>query len=240
MTVLEAHRLTFGYSPERTVLHDVDLRLDAGEVVGLIGPNGSGKSTLIRLLADLLHTRHGDIRVCGLDHRSRGAKTALMHLASNDYLPEFLTGLEYLRFMHSLYDEPLDVAAAETAFDRYQMTGRHQDLIEDYSHGMRKKTQLIAALLLRRPLTLIDETLNGIDIDATYTFERDIAELRMDGHGVLLCSHDFALLERCADRVVFLHHGVVLEDAPTPDLCTRHGNLDLMVREAVDATRVTS
>lgn len=107
-----------------------------------------------------------------------------LYVASNDNLPEFLTGEEYLRFVHGLYRERVDLALAGRLFERYQMTGRSSELIEDYSHGMRKKLQLISAFMLRRKLTIIDETLNGIDIDALYTFEEDVSSLASDGRSV--------------------------------------------------------
>lgn len=232
--LLEAHGITYAYGAGKPALTDVQLHVSSGEIHGLIGPNGSGKSTLMKLMSNLLHSKKGNIQVCGREHQSLAARTSLMYLASNDYLPEFLTGLEYLRFIHSLYREKVAETAVAEYFKRYQMTGRQHDLMEDYSHGMRKKTQLIAALLLRRPLTLIDETLNGIDIDAIYTFERDIRALRNEGCGILLCSHDFTLLERCADRITFLHRGVVLEDDSTEALLERYGTLDAMVRKTVD------
>lgn len=90
--------------------------------------------------------------------------------------------------------------------------------MEDYSHGMRKKTQLISAFLMRRPLTVIDETLNGIDIEALYLVEKELARMRSEGCGILLCSHDFLMLERIADRVVFLDYGHVIADTAVSQL----------------------
>lgn len=109
------------------------------------------------------------------------------------------------------------------------MEGRHDDLIEDFSHGMRKKTQLISALLLRRPVTVIDETLNGVDIEALHLGEVQLAGLRDQGMAVLLCTHDFALLERLADRILFLDLGQLIVAADTGSLVREHGSLAAMV-----------
>lgn len=235
--VLEAHDVTFSYDGARNVLHRVDLRVAPDEIVALIGPNGSGKSTLIKVMADLQRLRHGTVTVAGHRHERREAKSSMMYLASNDYLPEFLTGLEYLKYMHGLYGADVDLGAVESCFERYQMAGRHRDLIEDYSHGMRKKVQLVAALLLQRPVTVIDETLNGVDIDAVYTFEQDLAGLCRQGRGVLLCSHDFRMLEKVAHRVCFLHRGLLVEDLPMPQVLSEHGSLDSLVRDYVAVLR---
>lgn len=235
--MLTATDITFSYTPERPVLDRVSLSVTPGTLRGLIGPNGSGKSTLIKIIANVLHTRNGEIRIDGQGHRTSAARQALFYVASNDFLPEFLTGMEYLQMMHRLYGLRLDRAAAAEAFERYQMGGRERHLIEDYSHGMRKKTQLIAALLVARPVTIIDETLNGIDIDALYTIEQDLAAARDAGAAILLCSHDFPLLERTADHVSFLHTGTVLAEGTVHELTVEFGGLDEMVRLYVRATR---
>lgn len=99
---------------------------------------------------------------------------------------------------------------------------------------MRKKTQVISALLMRRRLTIVDETLNGIDVEALYRCEREFGRLRADGLAVLLCTHDFALLERLADRIVFLDFGAVVENAPTADLVAVHGSLANVVFDHLD------
>lgn len=158
-----------------------------------------------------------------------------MYLAGNDYVPEFLTGLEYLKFMAGLYGEQLSVDEVSALFARYGMTGRERNLIEDYSHGMRKKVQLVAALLLRRAVTIIDETLNGIDLDAQFAFEEDISLLTQRGGSLLLCSHDFGLLQRTCSRVLFLHHGTLAVDDTLTAVDTEYGSLEQMVRDVLTA-----
>ena len=134
-----------------------------------------------------------------------------------------------------LYGVEVDHAVADRLFETFSMSGRYDDLIEDYSHGMRKKTQLISALLMRRPLTIIDETLNGIDIEALYLTEQELTRLRDEGRSVVLCSHDFALLERLTDRVLFLDHGILVADASTSSLVEEHGSLATMVFGHLDS-----
>ena len=91
-------------------------------------------------------------------------------------------------------------------------------MIEDYSHGMRKKVQLLSAFLLKRHLTVIDETFNGIDLDAIRVCKRGILDLRQGEGSVLLCTHDLNLLEDVADRVVLLADGELIRKASVPDL----------------------
>lgn len=232
---LSVDNLNYSYNSRIQVLHDVSLKIAENQVVGLIGPNGSGKSTLIKVILDLLQLQSG--RVCIGSHRSqsRDAKMSSIYLSSNDYLPEFLTGEEYLRFMHGLYGEPLDHAALTMQFTRYSMRDRHRDLIEDYSHGMRKKLQLIAAFMLKRRFTVIDETLNGVDIDAVNVFERDIRDLAKEGRSVLLCSHDFTMLEHIADELAVLIQGALVVQAPVWKVIQDHGTIADLANEFIQA-----
>lgn len=232
--ILDVRDVSFCYTAGVPAVDRVGFSVPAGSVVGLIGPNGSGKSTLIKNVTDLVRLQSGRILVGNEEHDSVAARSAVVYLASNDYLPEFLTAWEYLVMLRRLYGAALDRDAAEVMFDRYSMGGRIDDLIEDFSHGMRKKTQLIAAFLLRRPLTIIDETLNGIDLEALHLCEQELVRMRAEGCAVLLCTHDFALLERLADRVLFLDHGELVTAGVTADLVREHGSLSALVFEHLD------
>lgn len=234
MTLLDVRDVGFSYDGSVSVLKDVTFTVEPGTIVGLIGPNGSGKSTLIRLLFDLLQSQRGSITLGGYDHTSVAARGRAIYLASNDYLPQFLTGREHLEMLSRLYGVPFRERAARDLFRRFSMEGRADDLIEDFSHGMRKKTQLISALLLRRPLTVIDETLNGVDIEALHLCQQELARLRDEGNAVLLCTHDFALLERLADSILFLDLGELVVAAPTSSLVAAHGSLSDMVFTHLD------
>lgn len=237
MSLLTVDGLNFGYSNDVRVLHDVCLSVESGQVTGLIGPNGSGKSTLIKVVLDLLDAGSGRITIDGHPHASTHAKMAAIYLASNDYLPPFLTGREYLKLLARMYSAPYDDSRADQYFTDFGMHGRLGDLIEDYSHGMRKKTQLIAAFLQRRPLTIVDETLNGIDFESLAVVEQEFRAMRSEGLGILLCTHDFALLERLADRIAFLDLGHVMVDAPLSTCLDDHTSLAAMVSHHLGGDR---
>lgn len=229
--ILDVNAVNFSYKTGVPVLLGVTFHIKPNEIVALVGPNGSGKSTLIKIVADLLHLRDGSVRIGGHENGTRDAKMRSMYLASNDYMPEFLTGYEYLRFISSLYGEKIDKATTAAMFSRYQMTGRQDELVEDYSHGMRKKLQLIAALTLKRDLTVIDETLNGVDLDAIYAFEKDVVQLAQEGRSVVLCSHDFAMLQRVSHRLLFLANGFLVNDLEMTQVVEEEGSIDALVRE---------
>ncbi|MFF0745894.1 ABC transporter ATP-binding protein [Streptomyces sp. NPDC004111] len=229
MSLLKVNDVSYSYDGIVNVLLNVSFTVEEGTVVGLVGPNGSGKSTLIRNLFDLVRLQSGSIRVGGHEHSGPEAKRQAMYLSSNDYLPEFLTAREYLTMVGKLYGAGIDHTEALALFREFSMEGRYDDLIEDYSHGMRKKTQLVSALVVRPRLTVIDETLNGIDLEALHLAEKEFRRIRAEGRSILLCTHDFAVLERLADRTLFLDLGHVVYDAPTAELVEEHGSLADMV-----------
>lgn len=216
--VLQVADVSYAYGGGPRVLHGVSLAVGRGEIVGLVGPNGSGKSTLIKLIFDLLDLRQGSVTIDGAPHNVQAGRRQAQYLSSNDHLPEFLRASEYLSLLANLYGVRIDAGVAARQFEMYGMKGRLTHLMEDFSHGMRKKTQLVSAFLNRRPLTVIDETLNGVDIEALYLVEKELLRMREEGVGVLLCSHDFSMLERVADRIVFLDYGHVISDVTLAEL----------------------
>jgi len=229
VSLLTVDDVSYSYDGIVNALLNISVTVDEGTIVGLIGPNGSGKSTLIKNIFDLLSLQSGAIQIGGHEHSLPEAKELGMYLSSNDYLPEFLTAREYISMMGKLYDLDVDHDDATGLFRKFSMEGRYDHLIEDYSHGMRKKTQLVSALVMRRQLTVIDETLNGIDLEALHLSEREFQRVRDSGHSILLCTHDFTVLERLADRTFFIDLGNVVCDEPTRDLVAEHGSLAAMV-----------
>lgn len=132
-----------------------------------------------------------------------------------------------------MYGIDIDEGRFLSLLTRYGLAGRERDLIEDYSHGMQKKLQLIVAFLLRVPLTVIDETLNGIDVESLFFAAQDLRDLCNDGRAVLLCTHDFAMLERIADRVVFLYNGCIAQDSAVSAVDDEYGSIENLTMDVL-------
>lgn len=231
---LDVRGVSFRYPrAKNTVLTDVTFHVQPGELVGLIGPNGSGKSTLIRTMFDIYAVQSGSIFVLGVNHADSLARMQSLYLSTNDDLPGFLTGEEYVQLFAQMYGVEIDATRFSALLKRYGLSGREHDLIEDYSHGMQKKLQLIVAFLLRAPLTVIDETLNGIDIESLFFAAQDLRDLCDEGHAALLCTHDFAMLERVADRVVLLYNGCIVEDLTVSHIRNEYGSIENLTMEVL-------
>ncbi|EFT30408.1 ABC transporter, ATP-binding protein [Cutibacterium acnes HL005PA2] len=233
--VIEIKDLDFYYS-DKPVLNNVTLAITQGSCLALIGPNVSGKSTLCKILQGILAApKTATTNVLGYPCGSRIACRAISYCADNDHLPQFLTGAEFISYTLSLRSpsvlgKPRLRGATADIFERLGMAGRHDDLMESYFHGMLKKTQIAAALLAHSPVIIIDESLNGIDIEAQMTIEDALFNHIRQGGTQIICSHDFAMLDRCATHVAMLDYGNMVEFSAVDQLRARHATIrDLIV-----------
>lgn len=138
--MLSINDVTYSYENNKNVLKSINLELRSGEHVALAGPNGSGKTTLIKIICDLIEIQKGVIRFDGRDHRNKINKNKIVYLSSENELPDFLTGREFIHLLLNLYEVKDDVDKEIRKLSDYYSMNLHLDrLIEDYSHGMKKK-----------------------------------------------------------------------------------------------------
>ena len=215
------------YDGFTTVLEDISFSVPEGSIVGLIGPNGSGKSTLIKSVFDLLRLQTGQVTVGGHEHASAGARTQ-GDVPREQRLPAPVPHGAGVR-----HDSRRDVRPHGRRGSRSQplhplLHGRsvrrpHRGLL----HGMRKKTQLVSALLMRRPLTVIDETLNGIDIESATPPRTSCANATRGARSVVY-PRLLALQRSPRLDIVFLDLGLLIDDDTTSSLIGEHQSLASM------------
>lgn len=166
---IEVRDLTFSYRKGKPALQNLSFIIQTGEIVGLVGMNGSGKSTLCKVLQGVNAVPKGSVvSLCGQAAGTKEAAEQVIFTGGNETVPQFLTGVEYIRYLYKLANssKPLPIEAIEQKFSALGMGNREKELISDYSHGMMKKVQLIAGLLVEPRVIIIDETLNGIDLES--------------------------------------------------------------------------
>lgn len=232
--MLTTSSITYYYAGSSSpAINDISFEVASSGVVGLVGSNGSGKSTLLKMLAGILTPSTGTISLSGLPPASREAKQNTLLLTGNENLPDFLTGLELIKFYSSLYHQPVDSQKLDDLLQRYQLSGQISSLIEDYSHGMKKKLQFICALLMSRDLTILDETLNGVDFQSLRLANEDLSNLSRDKI-VILCTHDNFLTEDLADRYLGLKDGRLLRDVTYTEMSNQYGSLTSLLENLVE------
>lgn len=209
LSILNLHH---SYDKKEEVLTDINLNINRGDFVAIAGSNGSGKTTLIKLICNLLKLQKGSITFNETHHTSLTVQSQIVYLPSDNYVPEFLTGREYIALMSKLYKKQIDEENLKLISSHLSMNNKLTEMVESYSHGMQKKLQLINALLINPPIMIIDETLNGIDVEAKEIIKVLLDAYVSNGGTVIICSHDLPLMEEISDRVILLYKGKVYLD----------------------------
>lgn len=213
---LTAQGLARDYAGRR-VVHAFDLRLAAGEVLGLLGPNGAGKTTTLRMLAGTLAPSAGQISIAGhaLAGAPRRAKRHLGYLPEHPPLYSELTVNEYLGFCARLHgiarsarNSALASAKADCGLDD---SGRR--LIGNLSKGFQQRVGIAQAILHRPDVVILDEPTAGLDPNQLRGVRELIARLARE-HSLIISSHILPEIQAVASRVIVLHQGHVVFDAP--------------------------
>jgi ABC-2 type transport system ATP-binding protein len=205
--------------PERkemfTAVDGVDLQIAQGEIFGLLGPNGAGKSTTIRMLCTLLEPTGGTAHVNGFDilrQPTQVRQSLGTVLAGERSIYWKLTGRENLEYFAALYHLPPAVARQRIneLLERMEISDRANELVEKYSTGMRQRIALSKALLARPPILLLDEPTLGLDPQAARRVRELIAELKAEGHTILLTTHYMEEADQLSDRIGIIDQGKII------------------------------
>ncbi|MCQ0969357.1 ABC transporter ATP-binding protein (plasmid) [Paracoccus sp. TK19116] len=200
----------------RQVLHGVDLCIQVGEIFGLLGRNGAGKTSLVRAICGRLAPSAGSISVGG--NRPDGASVPSIGLVPQDIaLYPALTIQENLEVFGRLsgLSRKATRLAIEEAIDVAHLGERLNDRVDHLSGGWKRRVNIVAAMLHKPALLILDEPTVGVDVDARNALHRMIQMLRRDGTGILLVTHDLQQAELLCDRVGILLNGrLVLQGAP--------------------------
>lgn len=222
-------------------LDQLGLQVPAGSCFGLVGPNGSGKSTTLRSVIGLVRTDGGTIHVCGHDigRDLQAARRTMGVVLDPLQLFERLTAREFLATMGELREMDAAVVAERTGqlLATLGLTDDADRQIAGYSHGMRKKTALAAALLHRPRLLLLDEPFEGVDPVSARGMRSMLDRFRVGGGTVVFSSHVMDLVERLCDHVAVIHQGRVVASGPT-DLLRGGRRLEDAFIDVVGASEV--
>jgi ABC-2 type transport system ATP-binding protein len=197
---------------------DVDLTVEPGDVFGYLGPNGAGKTTSLRMMLGLIRPTAGTVRVFG--HDPQASVEALEGVAGFVEAPRFypyLDGRTNLRLLAALDGDGAH-ARVDEALEVVELAGRAGDKVGGYSHGMRQRLGLAAALLRRPRLLLLDEPATGLDPGGMRDMRALIRRLADDGITVLLSSHLLAEVEELCNRVAIVRRGRVVYEGRLEEL----------------------
>jgi ABC-2 type transport system ATP-binding protein len=213
---IETHQLTRFFG-DFCAVNGIDLRVERGTFYGFLGPNGAGKSTTIKMLTGLLAPSQGKVLVLGQNmlepHEALEAKKRVGVVPEDLALFDNLTGPEYLTFIGRMYLLPRDTLRSriEELLSLLGLTGEEKKLTLEYSHGMKKKLALAAALLPNPDLLFLDEPFEGVDAVTSRIIRDLLAAYVARGSTVFLTSHVLEIVERLCTHVGIIVKGSLVE-----------------------------
>ena len=219
--MIELQDLTKDYGTTIAV-NRLSLNVAAGEIYGFIGPNGAGKTTTIRMMGGILAPTAGKIIIGGLDMNKDPvpAKKMIGFVPDRPFLYEKLTGMEFLHFSADLYGVEPDtfMQKAEQLLRQFALSDWAHEIIEAYSHGMKQRL-IIAAALLHDPLILIiDEPMVGLDPEAVHMVKDIFRNLALQQITIFISTHTLSIAEDLCHRIGVIHRGTLLAQGTVAEL----------------------
>jgi ABC-2 type transport system ATP-binding protein len=209
----------FGVRTVRAV-EDVSLRVEAGEVFGLVGPNRAGKTTLVKLLLGLCQPTAGEVKRFGTPARDRGTLARIGYVHENHAFPRYLTAEDLLQYYGALSLVPYETARARgpKLLERFGLADRGREPIAHFSKGMLQRLGMAQALINEPQLLVLDEPTEGLDLGGRRLLREVVGEVRQRGGSVLLVSHALSEVEQLCDRVGVLVGGRIVHVGPLAGL----------------------
>jgi len=222
---------------------DLNLQVAAGEIFGFLGPNGAGKTTTIRTMMGILKPTSGQVLLNELDIIKEPAKAKAIagFIPDRPFIYEKLSGKEFLEFVGKLHR--LESASLGRRIDdllaHLELTPWQDELVESYSHGMKQRLVVCAALLHRPRILIVDEPMVGMDPKGSRTLKDLFRALAADGTTVFLSTHSISVAEEICHRIGIIQKGRLIACGATADIHrlagSGNGNLESVFLELTRA-----
>lgn len=203
------------YYGDKKALNNVSFEVKQGEIFAFIGHNGAGKTTLIKSICGILDFEEGDILIDGksIKREPISCKKEMAYVSDNPELYEDMKAISYINFVCDMYDVPTEVRARNVK--RYaEMFGMEKELnntISAFSHGMKQKIALIAALSHEPKVLVMDEPFVGLDPKAIFDMKEVMRGIVKDGGTIFFSTHILDMAEKLCDRVAIVKKGQLVK-----------------------------
>ena len=225
--MIEIHDLVKAYDGFRAV-DGLSLRVERGEILGLVGPNGAGKTTTLRCLAGIIPPTSGHVAIAGFDLKERPieARQRLAFVPDEPHLFDHLTALDHLILFSRLYGVADGPSRAETLLVEAGLDEQRLSFPGELSRGMKQKLVVACALLHRPEVLVLDEPLTGLDPAAMRRMKRTVVDTAGAGASVIVSSHMLQLVEEICDRVLIVSHGKTVLEGTLDEIRTQIPDVD--------------
>lgn len=220
--MIEIKNVSKSYDGKVKALNDISFKIDNGEIFAFIGHNGAGKTTMIKSLVGILDFDSGDILINGKSIKKEPieCKREMAYVPDNPDLYENMTGLDFINFMCDIYDVSLEDRKVniEKYSKMFEMDGKLGSDISSYSHGMKQKVALIAALSHNPDVLIMDEPFVGLDPKAVFDMKEVMHKMAKEGKTIFFSTHILDVAEKLCDRVAIIKKGEIVKIGKMKDI----------------------
>ena len=220
--MIEIKNVSKTYNGDKKAIKNVSFKVDGGEIFGFIGHNGAGKTTMIKSLVGILDFDSGDILINGKSIKKEPieCKREMAYVPDNPDLYENMTGLDFINFICDIYDVSLEDRKVniEKYSKMFEMDGKLGSDISSYSHGMKQKVALIAALSHNPDVLIMDEPFVGLDPKAVFDMKEVMHKMAKEGKTIFFSTHILDVAEKLCDRVAIIKKGEIVKIGKMKDI----------------------
>ena len=220
--MIEIKNVSKSYDGKVKALNDISFKIDNGEIFAFIGHNGAGKTTMIKSLVGILDFDSGDILINGKSIKKEPieCKREMAYVPDNPDLYENMTGLDFINFICDIYDVSLEERKVniEKYSKMFEMDGKLGSDISSFSHGMKQKVALIAALSHNPDVLIMDEPFVGLDPKAVFDMKEVMHKMAKEGKTIFFSTHILDVAEKLCDRVAIIKKGEIVKIGKMKDI----------------------
>lgn len=229
--MIEIKNVSKTYNNNIKAIDKLNLTINDGEIVGFIGLNGAGKTTTIKMMTGILQPDIGTIKINGYDivKDSLKAKQIIGYIADSPDMFLKLTGMEFINFIANIYKVPLNERREriKTFGDRFGLSDVLDKPMQSYSHGMRQKMMVVAALVHDPAVWILDEPLIGLDPTSAFELKKMMREHADKGNSVFFSTHVLEVAEKLCDKIAIIDKGKVVFIGTLKELKDKYDKKDL-------------
>ncbi|MBQ9485666.1 MAG: ABC transporter ATP-binding protein [Clostridia bacterium] len=219
--MLKIENLTKIYGDKKAV-DGLSLEINSGEIYGFIGHNGAGKTTTLKSVVGVLKFEQGDIFVDGISVLADpiAVKSRIAYIPDNPDIYEFMTGIGYLNFVADVYGvyQPERAERIKKYGDLFGLTPDLAQAVSAYSHGMKQKLAIIAALIHKPRLMVMDEPFVGLDPIAAHALKGIMREICNESGAIFFSTHVLEVAEKLCDKIAIIKDGKLVACGATEDV----------------------
>lgn len=220
--MIEIKHVSKTYNGEKKALKDVSFKVNDGKIFAFIGHNGAGKTTLIKSIVGILNFEEGDILINNKSIKEEPieCKKEMAYVPDNPDLYENMRAIDFINFICDMYDTPLDIRTENiTKYAKmFEIDDKLNDDINSFSHGMKQKVALIAALAHNPKVLIMDEPFVGLDPKAVYDMKELMKEMSKEGKTVFFSTHILDVAEKLCDEVAIIKAGEIVKYGKMKDV----------------------